>query len=706
MPPSSTQLPPELASRYRVERLLGAGAAGRVLLARDQQLDRSVAIKLLEGSSTLASDSRFRAEAQALSQLHHPHILELYDYGGSEAAYLVLEYVSGGSLLDLVELGPTEPERVLEIGLELLDALELAHRHGILHRDLKPENVLLDAQGRTKIADFGLAKHSRSQVKTATGVVLGTPEYMAPEIFRGKPASPASDLYSWGSLLFTLAEGDLLHHGELPKIVKAACRGDLPPTVDRSPFRQVLRRALDPDPARRPDHRQLAALLEGVKPRDDSTRALRRPSALHSATSGSGTATKLVSSLSSSSAAAAAPEGTSWRRPAMLAVLPLLVMGWLAFGGSSGTGAEPRLPLGSEGRSPRSTLETWTQRLEGLAASDLVQELHSKVYGEPSSEFETYSENHLYPGGERHQFAMANVRLDGLVARKGHPTAAPDTEALEKALGELPFRDEWEADRDQLQGLLADPVVPWSERLRLYRKLEHLAALDAYFSAWDRPRPYRAQEVMHALVPLDVVERYPRIATGKINLDDATDIPRPEVDEAPLPPGTLPTPGSHLLYHWALDSERLLPCLIQNPQKLSEMQRITMGILNSLNLRMGEGVNDVYRDASLILDLGEAPRDRYQALTLRLTLANLLQPDALRVDWNDLRVHFRPVDGLSTRWTYLIVDTPEYEVELQLPPESWRPGRNHLRFRVVSLPGLNHRQGADLIRVDLQVDPR
>jgi len=180
--------------RYRIERSLGAGGMGEVFQARDTRLGRAVAIKV---SKAKFSD-RFEREARAISALNHPHICTLYDVGPN---YLVLELVEGTPLK-----GPLTAEKVMEYAGQILDALDAAHRKGIVHRDLKPGNILITKQG-VKVLDFGLADIAGDPALTATGAVMGTPAYMAPEQWEGKPADARSDIYAFGCVLHEMLTG-------------------------------------------------------------------------------------------------------------------------------------------------------------------------------------------------------------------------------------------------------------------------------------------------------------------------------------------------------------------------------------------------------------------------------------------------------------------------------------------------------------------
>ncbi|MCA9603989.1 MAG: serine/threonine protein kinase, partial [Myxococcales bacterium] len=196
---------PPIADRYVLGEPIGRGGMGQVYRAWDTVLDKAVAVKLLADRSPSGEAlERFRREAAASARLGHEHIVVTHDVvplpGGSIA--LVMELVEGPSLREwLHERGPFDPATVIELARQLADGLAAVHRIGIVHRDLKPANVMVDrgpGGPRLKIADFGIASLPETAQLTRAGTVLGTPEYMAPERFRGAAPTPAMDVYALG----------------------------------------------------------------------------------------------------------------------------------------------------------------------------------------------------------------------------------------------------------------------------------------------------------------------------------------------------------------------------------------------------------------------------------------------------------------------------------------------------------------------------
>jgi eukaryotic-like serine/threonine-protein kinase len=190
-----------LAGRYRLERRLGHGGMAVVWLATDDRLGRPVAIKVL--SEVLTDDhdyiGRFRREAKLAAGLQHPNLVSIYDYDAGDRPYLVMEYVEGGDLAERLEAGSAPAAE--QLAGELLSALRHIHEAGVLHRDVKPQNILVDGYGHARLTDFGIARPHGGDPLTATGEVIGTRSYIAPEVMAGEPASERSDLFALGVVL-------------------------------------------------------------------------------------------------------------------------------------------------------------------------------------------------------------------------------------------------------------------------------------------------------------------------------------------------------------------------------------------------------------------------------------------------------------------------------------------------------------------------
>jgi serine/threonine protein kinase len=198
---------------YEIGDLLGRGGMGVVYKARQIDLDRPVALKIVISGAHAGSEerARFRTEAEAVARLQHPNIVQIYEIGEKAGCpYLALEFIGGGSLAQQLDGKPMPPRRAAEILIDLARAVQHAHDQGVVHRDLKPANVLMTESGVAKIADFGLAKRLDAESsQTRTGAVLGSPSYMAPEQAEGKVRAigPATDIYALGAVLYELLTG-------------------------------------------------------------------------------------------------------------------------------------------------------------------------------------------------------------------------------------------------------------------------------------------------------------------------------------------------------------------------------------------------------------------------------------------------------------------------------------------------------------------
>ncbi len=218
-----TQVAHVFSNRYEVVRHLARGGMAEVYLARDQLLDRPVAVKVLfrEFASDPTFVERFRREAQSAANLNHPNIVAIYDWGQERGTYfIVMEYVEGKSLRDVIREQKTLPERqVAEIGAEIAGALAYAHRNGVVHRDIKPGNVMITPSGQVKVTDLGIAQASAAESLTQTGAVMGTATYFSPEQAQGLPVDGRSDVYSLGIVLYEMVTGVVPFTGDSPVAV-------------------------------------------------------------------------------------------------------------------------------------------------------------------------------------------------------------------------------------------------------------------------------------------------------------------------------------------------------------------------------------------------------------------------------------------------------------------------------------------------------
>jgi serine/threonine protein kinase len=270
-----------IADRYALGEVIGRGGMGEVRDGQDLRLGRDVAIKLLNAEVAARPNARerFEAEARAAARLSHPNIVVVYDSGEHGGVpFLVMERLPGRTLADELAEVPLSPERVRRVGAGILAALDAAHARGVVHRDIKPGNVLLCPDGGAKVADFGIAKAVDDVDLTTTGMLLGTPAYLAPEQVAGEPATPATDIYSVGVLLYEaltgskpfdaaspLALANLVQNGTPAPI--SQLRPDAPPELVAA-----ITKAMEKDPRRRfSSAGEMAAALAALGSADVTT---------------------------------------------------------------------------------------------------------------------------------------------------------------------------------------------------------------------------------------------------------------------------------------------------------------------------------------------------------------------------------------------------------------------------------------------------
>ncbi len=266
------------ADRFVLERELGSGGMARVYLGRDEVLDRAVAVKVLNpvhGGTEIGD--RFQREGRTAARLVHPNVVQVYDAGeapldGRETSYIVMEYVSGGDLKELIDrLGRLSGPELAGLGGEVCAGLAHAHEHGVIHRDIKPHNILLDEKGHAKVTDFGIARALDTSHATRTGSFLGTALYSSPEQLKGEKVTPKSDVYSLGVTLYQAAAGAAPFSGATPiEIASQHVSGTpIPPRqlgadVDEN-VQALILDCLAKDPGDRPTADEARSRLETVK---------------------------------------------------------------------------------------------------------------------------------------------------------------------------------------------------------------------------------------------------------------------------------------------------------------------------------------------------------------------------------------------------------------------------------------------------------
>jgi eukaryotic-like serine/threonine-protein kinase len=290
-PPSSSMIGTVLSGRYRLEAKLGSGGMSTVYLARDETLDRPVAVKVMHREMSEQEDQlqRFRQEARAVAKLTHPNVVSVIDAGEDGGyPYIVFEYVKGETLKQrIARVGALDTQEAIAYAIEVARGLSVAHARNMVHRDIKPQNVLIDEEGRAKLTDFGISRQLEQDGMTATGRVLGTTDYVAPEQAMGKGVDPRSDIYSLGVVLYEMLIGQVPFHADSQVgVAMKHVNEELPDVQRRRPEASaavalVVERAT----AKNPDERY-QAIAEMI---DDLETALEVEAARAGSTSGEAT---------------------------------------------------------------------------------------------------------------------------------------------------------------------------------------------------------------------------------------------------------------------------------------------------------------------------------------------------------------------------------------------------------------------------------
>ena len=265
--------------KYRIDARLGAGGMGVVYRAYDARLQRTVALKVVNRSLEIVAErDHVLEEARAASGLNHPNICTVYEAADVDGeAFIAMEYVAGPPLSQLIPDGGLPYEDVLRYATEVADALAHAHEHGVIHRDLKSANIVVGAEGRAKVLDFGIARRAQTSPAADTssgrhdslGAIPGTTAYIAPEVLLGEPADPRSDIWALGVLMFEMAAGQMPFTGrnqfDLTSAILRAAPAPLPAHVP-VPLRGIVVRCLAKDPLQRYQRAgEVRAALEAIR---------------------------------------------------------------------------------------------------------------------------------------------------------------------------------------------------------------------------------------------------------------------------------------------------------------------------------------------------------------------------------------------------------------------------------------------------------
>ena len=280
-----------LSGRYRLEAKLGSGGMSTVYLARDETLDRQVAVKVMHREMSEQADQleRFRQEARAVAKLSHPNVVSVIDAGEDGGhPYIVFEYVEGETLKQrIARVGALEPQEAIAYAIEVARGLAVAHARNMVHRDIKPQNILIDAEGRAKLTDFGISRQLEQDGMTATGRVLGTTDYVSPEQAMGQVVDPRSDIYSLGVVLYEMLVGQVPFQADSQVgVAMKHVNEDLPDVQRRRPevsaaVALVVERSTAKDPGER--YQQIGEAI------DDLSTALEVEAARAGSTTGEAT---------------------------------------------------------------------------------------------------------------------------------------------------------------------------------------------------------------------------------------------------------------------------------------------------------------------------------------------------------------------------------------------------------------------------------
>lgn len=345
-PPASSQMiGTVLSERYRLEAKLGSGGMSTVYLARDEVLDRPVAVKLMHQEMTEHQEQleRFNQEARAVAKLSNPNIVAVIDAGEDGGRpYIVFEYVQGETLKQRISrVGALEATEALAYGVEVAQGLSVAHEREMVHRDVKPQNVLIDATGRAKLTDFGISRQLNDEGVTATGKVIGTTDYVAPEQAMGKDVDPRSDIYSLGIVLYEMLTGDVPFEAENQiGVAMKHVNEELPDVqIMRPDISAASARVVDLATAKNPDDR-----YQTIDDMADDLQAALEVEAIR-AGGATGEATSVLDAVPPPSRQLPGRQGSPWPAVAML-LIALVIAGGTAYvisrgdTGGGGAGAE------------------------------------------------------------------------------------------------------------------------------------------------------------------------------------------------------------------------------------------------------------------------------------------------------------------------------------------------------------------------------
>jgi serine/threonine-protein kinase len=330
-----------LSGRYKLEAKLGSGGMSTVYLARDTTLDRSVAVKVMHREMSEQADQleRFRQEARAVAKLSHPNVVAVIDAGEDGGhPYIVFEYVEGETLKQRINrIGALDTQEALAYAIEIARGLTVAHARNMIHRDIKPQNVLIDSEGRAKLTDFGISRQLEQDGMTATGRVLGTTDYVAPEQAMGHGVDQRSDVYSLGVVLYEMLVGQVPFHADSQVgVAMKHVNEELPDVQQRRPdISAAAALVVERATAKEPDERyeDVGEMI------DDLSTALEVEAARAGSTTGE--ATSVLDAVPPAKRELSGRSRWSWAAIALLVVIAagvLVAVGVIGSGGTPGGG--------------------------------------------------------------------------------------------------------------------------------------------------------------------------------------------------------------------------------------------------------------------------------------------------------------------------------------------------------------------------------
>jgi serine/threonine-protein kinase len=641
-----------LDGRFQIENEIGHGGAAVVYRARDRLLQRPVAVKVLHGRGVVSSPEKFAVEARALAKLHHPHILEIFEVSTVDGApFLVTEFAERGSLFVHVPKDGLPREQVRRFARQT---------EGVVHRDVKPENVLLLSDSICKLGDFGLARFQDEVSRvapTASGLVLGTPEYLAPEVLRGERAEAPSDLYAWACVVYFMATGRPPHEGDPGDIYRQRVKEELDLEPLHGRIRTVVHEAMAQDPLARPSSVELLDDLGGevssqsismahARVQLPSEEVPARPPRLRGGVRGDWRQLR----------------GLAWGLGAMLGGLGVGFL-W----STAGTTPPPPPPTFMEvARADPLPAKPWIDRLSGVDVQGWIEDLHDIAVGTPGEQITSAAFGQPQ--------VLATLRAGGPERRR----------ELTRHAARLPLRQEFRQAVPSIEEALLDRRAPRGHRLGLYEALRRLGHLDAYLHGTGELAPYQVAPVMARYLPLAIAK-----------------LTAAETAPAPAARDKDPAPGHYELFRWARQEDQKFPYLFPPGERLAPPEIVQIGAAQGT---VGAHAWTLAEHRAAVGRIHLEDPGRYGGARLMVDFANLVAPHVLRIHWNDVTIDYHPDPALhpDILWT----ERPTWwRLRARVPVELLEQGWNRVRVETTPLLGLPRWEGVWIGAVEIQLEP-